>query len=427
MRRSRYKHVTLRKGELARAKPWQAMVRKEYLGCFADEEKAAKAVAKKLRRPKTSLLLRDQGTSGIGRPKTISLLPRDPSKEPKRSHRFVYWHAKGLKWQVKIGATFYGLFDKHDDALARATEETGLKKEDLLLRPDHVRRSLQGQRNAIAQHVSWFQHLYQAYADPKVVAYPGDLVDMTCRASQDSRILAHPNFIIPMILAKFGPHRTALHDAFLSVPKPDDDPSELKWTYLVIVAALRALSRINMRVMDPWYAGPGRKSTHHSGLVVYAHCSLKILAPCDEEPPHKKRRGGPNSSKRLVLGKDPRAFLIQPYTPELERALAKVRAFGLALVKVKPPNSLEEWSRAMSDMTSAVRSAPGIPKTTCYRYKWVVRAFWDYSRKRSGAKPGITWGVDAMVLMGIMVCKAFAHHDSQDYLPYMLDLSIVEI
>ena len=109
MRRSRYKHVTLRKGELARAKPWQALVLGEYLGCFAEEEKAAKAVAKKLRRPKTSLLLRDQSTSGIGRPKTRFL--HDPSKSPKRSHRFVYWHSGAQKWQVKIGATFYGLFD----------------------------------------------------------------------------------------------------------------------------------------------------------------------------------------------------------------------------------------------------------------------------------------------------------------------------
>ena len=76
------------------------------------------------------------------------------------------------------------------------------------------------------------------------------------------------------------------------MPKPDNDPSELQWTYLVIVAALVTLSRIDISIMDEWLSGPGRQTTHHSGLVVYSHVSLKILTPCDGELPRTKRRGG---------------------------------------------------------------------------------------------------------------------------------------
>ena len=64
--------------------------------------------------------------------------------------------------------------------------------------------------------------------------------------------------------------------------------------------------------------------------------------------------------------------------------LAKVRTFGLALLKVKAPNSLAEWMQAMPEMTTAVPKAPGIPSTQCYRYKWVVRGFWDFTRQQAG-------------------------------------------
>ena len=112
-----------------------------------------------------------------------------------------------------------------------------------------------------------FSTFYPAFADPKEVAYPGDVADMHRGASQGSLILAHPNFIIPMMLANFGPHRDALAYAFQKVPKPDNDPSELQWTYLVIVEALASLSRTGISIMEPWFAGPGRGTTHHSGLV----------------------------------------------------------------------------------------------------------------------------------------------------------------
>ena len=361
---SKYLYVTMRCGLVvrstsksggvrARTPSWQAVVCGEYLGNFPTEEEAAQAAADKLGQPKKSLL----------RPPKKSSMPSKPAKTPTRSHRFVYWHSSESKWQVKIGAKNHGNFTEHDEALAMATKQTGLTIQDLQLRPGDVRRSLQGQRNAVSQHLSWFQGLYLAFSNPAEMAYPGDVVDMDIRALQGSLILEHPNFIVPMMLAKYGPHRDALHDAFLKVPKPNDDPAQLEWTYHVIVAALVALSCIDSSIMDIWYLGPGRTSTHHSGLVVYSHQSLKILKPWDGEPPCKKHKGGPNSRPVLVFGKSKeRAFQIQPYTPELGKTLAQVRTFGLALLRVQPPNSLEQWIEAMSAMRSAVAKAPASPQ-----------------------------------------------------------------
>ena len=302
---SKYKHVTWRGRALSRSLPWQAQVDGEYLGSFANEELAAQAVAKKLRQPKASLL----------RP-----APKRKHKyvdaAPKRTHKYVYWHMARQKWQVKIGTAHHGMFANHEDALRRAIAITKQDGDSLQLHPDVVRRSLQGQHNAVAQQASWFQDLYAAYSKPDEVAYPGDLCDMHARALRKSCILAHPNFIVPMLLAKFGPHRDALHHAFLHTPKQEQNALDLKWTYDVIVAALVALSSMDTKVMDPWFAGPGKTSAHHSGLVVYAHVSLKIMVACDAEPNPRKRR------RALVFGKhEPRGFLIQPYSKDLENKL----------------------------------------------------------------------------------------------------------
>ena len=130
-----------------------------------------------------------------------------------------------------------------------------------------------------------------------------------------------------------------------------------------------------------------------------------------------KAQGGPNSPQVLVLGKLARAFRIQPYTPELGATLAKVRTFGLALLKVKAPNSLTEWMQAMPEMTTAVPKAPGIPSTQCYRYKWVVRGFWDFTRQQAGAAPGITWQGHHTVLRGSPSSSSSASNVLIDRIP----------
>ena len=66
---SRYKHVYQKKGD----KPWWACVQGEYLGAYANEDRAAQAVGKKLGQPKKSLLR----------------VPQAMASAPKRTHRYV--------------------------------------------------------------------------------------------------------------------------------------------------------------------------------------------------------------------------------------------------------------------------------------------------------------------------------------------------
>jgi hypothetical protein len=55
---------------------------------------------------------------------------------------------------------------------------------------------------------------------------------MHLRAHRGSEILAHPNFIVPMLLAKFGPHRDALQDALIRSchPSLEDNAVIAEWT-----------------------------------------------------------------------------------------------------------------------------------------------------------------------------------------------------
>ena len=109
---------------------------------------------------------------------------------PKRTHRYVYWHAR-VDWQVYIGDEFLGIFAKHDEALAKVVDNTGLSQDDLALCADGVRRSLLGQRNAVLMHATWFQHLYKAYATPEGGG-PIQVTCVTCVTEQRKARLAWP-------------------------------------------------------------------------------------------------------------------------------------------------------------------------------------------------------------------------------------------
>ena len=50
------------------------------------------------------------------------------------------------------------------------------------------------------------RHLYRAYPRIYGPTYPGDLNNMLYKAHDGSEILAHPNVIVHLLLAKFGPH-----------------------------------------------------------------------------------------------------------------------------------------------------------------------------------------------------------------------------
>ena len=45
-----------------------------------------------------------------------------------------------------------------------------------------------------------------------------------------------------------------------------------------------------------------------------------------------------------------------------------MRTGDMALLEVKPPHSLEEWTQAMDDLRAKVHEAPGSPK--CHATGW---------------------------------------------------------
>ena len=185
MPRSKYKHVTWRSRATNDGKPWQATVQRKYLGSFAQEEEAAKAVAKFLRQPMANLL-----TSYSA-----------PKETHQRTHRYVYWHCRDQLWQVKIGGKVWGSFVDHADALAVVVKKAGLSQTQLQLHSNDACKSSQGKRHAVSQQAEWFRHLYRAYAGIYGPTYPGDLNDMHLREHRGSEILAHPNFIVPHVVS----------------------------------------------------------------------------------------------------------------------------------------------------------------------------------------------------------------------------------
>ena len=78
--------------------------------------------------------------------------------------------------------------------------------------------SARGMQSCSTQYGS--RHLYSAYSGIDGPAYPGNLNDMHHKPHSGSEILAHPNFIAPMMLAKFRPHWDALHYALTHASRP---------------------------------------------------------------------------------------------------------------------------------------------------------------------------------------------------------------
>ena len=87
------------------------------------------------------------------------------------------------------------------------------------------------------------------------------------RAHSGTKILAHPNFVGSMLLAKFGPHWDALQYAFTHSCRPslEDNAVIAEWTCNVLLDALIRMITIPDEDMKPWIVGPGRQTMFQSG------------------------------------------------------------------------------------------------------------------------------------------------------------------
>ena len=160
---------------------------------------------------------------------------------------------------------------------------------------------------------------------------------------------------------------------------------------------MKLLAAVSEADMQPWIDGPGKHTTHHAGLVVYANRALNILKPLDKAP-GLKRQHGKTPKKVIVFGKQRRQFLIQDYSITIQKVLSKLRIFSQALMDTKLPKSVEEWKQAMVDLRAQVQKAPGIPNCTCYRYLWVARSFWNYRLWQAKIPEGISYKSTTTVL-----------------------------
>ena len=127
---------------------------------------------------------------------------------------------------MKIGDKVWGCFVDHEVALDMAAKKVGRSQEQLQLHPKDVRKSLQGNMHGVLQDAKWFRHLYRAYSGIYGPAYIGYFKDTHHRAHSGSEILAHPNVIVHLLLAKSG-----------------------------------------YEDMKQWIAGPGRQTMLHSGIA----------------------------------------------------------------------------------------------------------------------------------------------------------------
>ena len=373
---SSYKHVAFRHGRVG--KPWQAVVWKQghahYYGCHTTELGAAKVVAKKLGLP---------GPQSLAKHTQQKAQP-NPKPNPQRSHRYVYWHVGNQRWVAQVGQSYYGEYQDYNQAVKCIVQKSGLSEAQLRLDPEETRANVQGQRGMVAKHADWFAHMWQCYRlSPNKVANPGDLRDMHGRThGPAAALLRIPHLIVIMLLAKYGPHRDALQEARVHIgapPEPHNDAKASRWAYDVVVEALRRIAKVPHARMQPWWDGPGKHTSHHSGLVVIAHRTLGILTPMDQPKPKKstprgkkptpkgkkptpkckptpkvkklsKSHGQRASIGTLVLNKGQRTFTINPYNPTVGTKLNKLRLFGEALLKLPVAKTVTEWAQRVESM-----------------------------------------------------------------------------
>ena len=78
---------------------------------------------------------------------------------------------------------------------------------------DH--NSVQGKRDTVASLAGDLGIITDAYTLPAgTMILPGDVQDLSARMARRAAILQEPGLVVPMVLAKFGPHRAILEEVY---------------------------------------------------------------------------------------------------------------------------------------------------------------------------------------------------------------------
>lgn len=217
-----------------------------------------------------------------------------------------------------------------------------------------------------------FRDLWAIYrtSDPNNPALPGDLQDLSQRAtkSKKSLLFSATGLSAILLLSKYGPHRHALEQAWqtLSSCRPKQGPDHLACENVAVMReTLRLLS--GQSLPTAWLENVGRHCTHHSGLIVLAAQSFGVIKGAS------KNTVGP-----LILGKRAKPFVFTSTTCKMLTKFQIHLQFEQALLQAAAPTNTKQWSEQMARLEQAIKGPPkvtGFPSATSYRAKWFIRTW----------------------------------------------------
>ena len=242
--------------------------------------------------------------------------PITPKSRPVRGHRFIYWHVGHAKWMVQKGKQYVGSTGDYEEAVAMASKACQLDPNAFEVEPKVAKATMQGQRGAVQVAAEWFQLLWMGYQHgPKgFPCLPSDVTDLHQRThGPKADILKDAGMILPMLVAKYGPHRDALNKAFQK-QQQSKFKSDLELAdYTVLCQAVQEISKVCDSKMKPWFQGPGFQTSHHSGLGAFMHTSLKIISP--------KRPRAKSDRPTVRLGRKRRCYVIRALDDKIRASL----------------------------------------------------------------------------------------------------------
>lgn len=227
-------------------------------------------------------------------------------------------------------------------------------------------------RDIVEDLQSRFKELMHVYSmgDPKRPCVPGDLTDLLSRPSP---VDVAPGMLVPLLLAKYGPHRDALLKVMQTKPK---GPGVADGLYFQLVATVKLLS--GKRLDACWTQNVGRKNCHHSGLVMFLWKGLALLQPV-----------GKNRCKDFVqLGLSQRKFIVRKLDPTMKSKLESLDRFGRDLQNSCTPRTTEDWSIEVSKLQAALKGPPAVPGFSTgvagYRCLWIIRCCLIWKMRAAG-------------------------------------------
>ena len=294
-----------------------------------------------------------------------------------RHYRFVFWDRFAKKWRViRKGYTCQPRYDIEAKAARAASELFKIPLAELRFKTPRKGLNMEPIGNVRERFKKLMALHVTANADRPIV--PGDLADLLSRRWDNLREM--PGMLVPFILAKYGPHRDVLEDIVRRTLKAKDPRNE-ETLHASLASSLERMSGLSLA--SAWTRNVGRKNTHHSGLVRYAHSALRIIHP------HKSKgtRKDGKTQRVVHLGLRKRPFHISHFSDALKQRLGSMAAFGNELARTKAPTTLREWAAEVARLQAALSGrtkVPGFTGPRTYRSLWFIRCWLMWVMRRSG-------------------------------------------